>query len=154
MNAATVHEAWHWTGYIGTWAFVARYCAYVFIATIGVLQLSAARWRLRGISFFRSKRWGYAFGAVALVGAFTWFFGFTGLDLTKPTFDTPPQLAWLTLSVACGILATLGISSLINRRMAPPDKEDAALEEEGLEALKRKSYLKAITRYFVRGKTR
>ena len=146
--------AWLWTGYIGTWAFVARYCAYVFIATIGVLQLSAARWRLRGISFFRSKRWGYAFGAVAFVGAFTWFFGFTGLDLTNPTFDTPPQLAWLTLSVACGILATLGISSLINRKMAPPDKEDAALEEDGFEALKRKSYWKAISRYFVRGKTR
>jgi hypothetical protein len=37
--------------------------------------------------------------------------------------------------------------------MAPPDKEDAAQEEEGIEALKRKSYLKAIARYFDRGKT-
>jgi hypothetical protein len=38
--------------------------------------------------------------------------------------------------------------------MAPPDKEDTAQEEEGFEALKRKSYWKAISRYFVRGKTR
>jgi hypothetical protein len=151
---ATVPGAWLWTGYVGTWTFVAQYCAYVFIATVGVLQLIAARRRLRGISFFRSKRWGYAFGAVAIVGAFTWFFGFTGLNLTKPTFDTPPQLIWLTLSVVCGTLVTLGISSLINKRMAQPDKEDAAQEEDGIEVLKRKSYWKAIARYFDRGKTR
>ena len=146
---ATAKGAWLWTGYVGSWTFVAEYCAYIFIATVGVLQLVAARWKLRGIAFFSNRKWGYAFGTVATLGAFIWFFGFTGLDLTKPTFDTPPQLAWLTLSVAIAILLTFGISSLINRKLAAPDEDDH-MEEDGIEVLKHKTYWQAIIRFFNR----
>lgn len=140
-------------GYVGSWSFVAEYCAYVFIAVIGMMQLIAAKWELRGIAFFKNKRWGYAFGSVAIAGVFIWFFGFTGLNLMEPTFDTPPQLLWLAVSVVLAFLGTFGISSIVNRRLtqsAGPDKD----QDDGIEVLKEKSYWQAISRFFNRGESR
>jgi hypothetical protein len=133
-------------GYVGSWSFVAEYCVYVFIAVIGMMQIIAAKWGLRGIAFFRNKKWGYLFGAVAIAGVFIWFFGFTGLNLMEPTFDTPPQLMWLAVSVVLALLTTFGISSIVNRRPTP-DAEQA----DGIEVLKEKSYWHAVSRFFSRG---
>lgn len=133
-------------GYVGSWLFVAEYCFYVFIAVIGMLQLIATRWQIRGISFFRNKGWGYAFGTVAIAAVFIWFFRFTGLDLAQPTFDTPPQLFWLSLSTFLAVVFTLGLSSIVNRKLVAPGDDDDG--DEGLEALKRKTYWRAISRYF------
>ena len=140
-------------GYVGSWAFVAEYCAYVFIAVIGMMQIVAARWELRGIAFFRNKTWGYAFGTIAIAGVFIWFFGFTGLNLKEPTFDTPPQLLWLAVSVASALLVTFGISSIINRRFTPEAETDKT-RGDGIEALKRKTYWQSIGRFFNRGGSR
>jgi hypothetical protein len=117
-----------------------------------MLQLVAARWGFHGISFFRNRIWGYVFGTITIVAAFVWFFAFTGLDLSEPTFDTPPQLLWLAVSVACAILFTLAVSSLVNRRMNPPVQGDRA-EEASLETLKKKTYWVAIARHLKKGKT-
>jgi hypothetical protein len=134
-------------GYVGSWAFVAEYCAYIIIATIGVMQLIAARWGLRGISFFHNKKWGYIFGIVAISGAFIWFFGFTGLNLKEPTFDTPPQLLWLAVSVVSALLVTFGISSIVNRHLTSGTDSDKA-QDDGIEALKQKTYWQSISRFF------
>lgn len=139
-------------GYIGSWTFVAQYCGYVFISFVGMIQLIAARWGFHGISFFHNRVWGYVSGTIAIVAAFVWFFTFTGLDLSKPTFDVPPQLLWLAVSVACAILFTLAVSSLVNRRMNPPTRESST-NEAGLDTLKRKSYWVAIARHLKKGKT-
>lgn len=129
-------------GYIGSWSFVAEYCLYVFIAVIGMLQLIAARWELRGISFFRKKTWGYAFGAVAIGAVFIWFFRFTGLDLAQPTFDTPPQLLWLALSTFLAVAVTIAISSIVNRKRMPSPSDD---DDEGIDTLRRQTYWRAIS---------
>jgi hypothetical protein len=139
-------------GYIGSWTFVAQYCGYVFVSFVGVLQLVAARWGFHGISFFRNRIWGYVFGTIAIVAAFVWFFAFTGLDLSEPTFDTPPQLLWLAVSVACAILFTLAVSSLVNKKMNPPVQGDSA-GETGLDTLKQKTYWSAIRHYLKKVKT-
>lgn len=139
-------------GYIGSWTFVAQYCGYVFIAFAGMLQLVAARWGFHGISFFRNRIWGYVFGTIAIVAAFAWFFTFTGLDLSEPTIDAPPQLLWSSVSVACAILFTMAASSLINRKMNPPAQESST-DEAGLDTLKQKTYWRAIARYIKKGKT-
>lgn len=125
--------------------FVAEYCLYVFIAVIGMLQLIATRWQIHGISFFRNKVWGYAFGTVAIAAVFIWFFRFTGLDLAQPTFDTPPQLFWLSVSTFLAVVVTMTVSSIVNRKMAS-DIEDGE-RDGGLEALKRQTYWRAIARY-------
>ena len=140
-------------GYVGSWAFVAEYCVYIIIATIGVMQLIAARWELRGIAFFHNKKWGYIFGIVAILGAFIWFFSFTGLNLKKPTFDTPPQLLWLAVSVTLALLVTFGLSSIINQRLTPGTDSDKA-QSDGIEVLKQKTYWQAVKRFFNRGGAR
>ena len=140
-------------GYVDSWTFVAEYCVYIIIATIGVMQLIATRRELRGIAFFHNKKWGYIFGIVAILGAFIWFFGFTGLNLKKPTFDTPPQLLWLAVSVTFAILLTLGISSIINKGInkAYQDKSSA---DCGIDQLKRKTYWGLIIHHSNRGKSK
>ena len=140
-------------GYVGSWTFVAEYCGYAFIAVIGMMQLIAAKWDLRGIAFFRNKRWGYTFGTVAIAGVFICFFGFTGLELTEPTFDTPPQLLWLAVSVVLALLVTFGISSLINRNLTPTPEQEY-INDDGIETLKRKTYWQAVKRFFNRGESR
>ena len=140
-------------GYVDSWTFVAKYCFYVFIAVIGMMQIIAARWELHGITFFRNKRWGYIFGSVAIVGVFIWFFGFTGLNLKVPIFDTPPQLLWLAVSVVLALLVTFGLSSIINRRLTPGAKPDKT-QADGLEMLKQKTYWQAISRFFNKGGSR
>ena len=80
-------------GYLGSWSFVAEYCLYVFIAVIGMLQMIAARWEIRGISFFGKKVWGYAFGIIAIAAVFIWFFRFTGLDLAHLRYAAAALLA-------------------------------------------------------------
>lgn len=139
-------------GYIGSWTFVAQYCGYVFIAFAGMLQLVAARWGFHGISFFRNRIWGYVFGTIAIVAAFVWFFTFTGLKLSEPTFDTPPQLLWSSVSVACAILFTLAVSSLVNKKMSISEQESGD-DEIGLDMLKRKTYWSAIRHYLKKVKT-
>lgn len=128
-------------GYLGSWSFVAEYCLYVFIAVIGMLQLIAARWELRGISFFGKKVRGYAFGAIAIVAVFVWFFRFSGLDLAQPTFDTPPQLFWLAVSTLIAVAVTLAISSIVNRKLASHIGDD----DEGIDTLRRQTYWRAIS---------
>ena len=140
-------------GYVGSWAFVAEYCVYIIIATIGVMQLIAARWELRGIAFFHNKKWGYIFGIVAILGAFIWFFSFTGLNLKKPTFDTPPQLLWLAVSVSLALLVTLGLSSIVNRHLTSNTERDKT-QADGIEVLKQKTYWQAISRFFNKGGSR
>jgi hypothetical protein len=138
-------------GYVGSWTFVAEYCGYIILAITGLMQLVAARWRLRGMAFFRNARWCYAFGIIAIAGAFTWFYGFTGIDLTEPTFDTPPQLLWFAVSVAAALLLTLGVSSVINRRMNDAD-DFVDPDERGIDVLRRMTYWSAVSRNFDRGR--
>jgi heme exporter protein D len=140
-------------GYVDSWTFVAEYCVYIIIATIGVMQLIAARWELRGIAFFHNKKWGYIFGIVAILGAFIWFFSFTGLNLKKPTFDTPPQLLWLAVSVSLALLVTLGLSSIVNRHLTSNTERDKT-QADGIEVLKQKTYWQAISRLFNKGGSR
>jgi|GEM_PF-1737735 len=142
-------------GYIevSSWIFVAKYCAYVFIAVIGMMQIIAAKWELKGISFFRDKKWSYIFGTLAIIAVFVWYFGFSGLNLMNRTFDTPPQLLWLAISVLLALLITFGLSSLINRLLPPTEISDKT-QSDGIEMLKNKTYWQACSRYFHRGGSR
>ena len=132
-------------GYVGSWLFVAEYCLYVFIAVIGMLQMIAVRWQIRGISFFHNKVWGYAFGIIAIAAVFIWFFRFTDLDLAQPTFDTPPQLLWLSVSTFLAVIFTLGLSSIVNRNLVAPGEDGDG--DEGIEALKRRTYWRSTSKY-------
>ena len=133
--------AWYWTGYVGTWSFIAVYCAYVFFSIIGVMQFIATKWNLKGISFFPNKKWGYAFSVIAITCPAAWFF--TSYDCTGLTFDAPVQLFWIAICTIFGFLCTFTIAHIIHRDMRlPKEKNDVP---GGIDILKETTYWRAIS---------
>ena len=128
----------------------ADYFLFVFMVSLGVLQLAAAWARLEGISFFRRRYLGYIFAAVMVGISYGWFFR---VDRNLHDIDGglagPLQLGFIVAALALAIFLTLIISSAVNARRVRSNPEG---EEEGIEALKRMTYLQAIKRGLRRNK--
>ena len=118
------------------------YILFIFIASLGVLQLAAS---LRGFSrlmLFRTKPLSCTFAAFCLLGSFGWFFGWDDrLDekIMMTGLEGAQQFFYFALSFFLALVFTLLISSLRWRRLPPEDKVG-----EGLEVLRGKTYLQAI----------
>lgn len=149
MIMAIEFGSWYWTGYVHSWSFVAGYCAYIFLSILGVLQFVAAKWNLRGIAFFRSKKWDYAFCALTTIGPAAWFF--SSYDCNGLTFDAPVQLFWIALCLILAFLCTFTIAHLLNRNLR--SQEEKADLHEGIDTLKDTTYWGAISQRF-KGKSR
>jgi len=149
MELAISFGAWYWNGYVNSWSFVAGYCAYIFFSIIGVLQFVAAKWDLRGITFFRNKKWGYAFSALTLIGPAAWFF--SSYNCNGLTFDAPVQIFWIALCLILAFLCTFTIAHLLNRNLR--SQEEKVDFHEGADTLKDTTYWEAISQRF-KGKSR
>lgn len=138
-----VQGDWLWTGYVESWSFVAMYCLFIFLAVIGLLQLIASKWELKGITFCKNKRWSYAFGTITTIGSFIWFF--YSHDYTALTFDAPVQIFWISLSTFFAFLCTFTISHFIHRDMRLAYKKNDSIKN--LDILKETTYWNAISQY-------
>lgn len=121
------------------------------MVSIGVLQLVAAWGRLEGLSFFRRRYLGYIF-AVMMVGVgYWWFFR---VDRNIPDIaggpSGPALFGYVVAAVAIAMLLTLIISSAVKARWGRSNPEEVP---DGIEALKRITYLQALKRGF-RGKNK
>ena len=120
------------------------YFLFVLIVSLGVLQLVTAWGRLDGLSFFRRRYLGYIFAVVVVGLGYWWFFR---VDRNIP--DTaggpsgPALFGYLVAGVAASVLLTLIISSAVKARWGRSYLEEVP---DGLEALKRMTYLQAIKR--------
>ncbi len=141
--------SWYWTGYVHSWSFVAGYCAYIFLSILGMLQFVAAKWDLRGISFFRNKRWGYTFCALMVTGPAAWFF--SSYDCNGLTFDAPVQLFWIALCLILAFLCTFTIAHLLNKDLR--HTQETANAPENIDILKDTTYWGALSQRF-KGKSR
>jgi len=91
-----------------------QYFLLVFVASCGVLQGVFMYRRIAGLQFFRNTVLGYAFAAIAFVGAFVWFF--SGRDRNAlPVVEGIQQTGLFIAGSAAAILFTFSLSSLINR---------------------------------------
>ena len=126
------------------------YLLFVFMVSLGVLQLVAAWVRLEGISFFRKKYLGYIFATV-MVGVGYWLFFRVGRNIpdTEGGLSGPLLFGFLLAALIAAILFTLIISSAINARWG---RSAAEGEQDGFEALKRMTYLQAIKKGLRRNK--
>ena len=126
------------------------YLLFVFMVSLGVLQLVAAWGRLGGLSFFRRRYLGYIFATVMVGVGYWWFFR---VDRNLHDFEGgisgPWLFAYLIAALITAILLTLIISSAAKARWGQSDLEG---KQEGLENLKRMTYLQAIKRGFGRSK--
>ncbi len=120
----------------------ADYLLFVFMVSLGVLQLVAAWGRLEGLSFFRRRYLGYIFAAVMVGIGYWWFFRVDrNIPATAGGITGPWLFAYLFAALAIAILVTLIISSAVKARWGQSHPEG---EGEGLEALKGRTYLQAI----------
>jgi len=155
---------------------VGVYFIFIYLASLGVLQIAVSYVNLRGLSFFTRPFWGYIFGFLAIAGGFSWFYivgnphpevgyAITVSDIFRYGFSNPmpPDIGlimgegesvfFFLLAVGCALLTTIIISSIVKCRISPRTPEEMKEEApEGLEALKYMTFFQAITRSLRNGK--
>ena len=126
--------------------FAVEYFFLVFISCCGVLQFVASRWKLRGISFFKSTFSGYLFAVLAIAGAFCWFF--TVEDRTVPGLEGFQVFRLFIAGSLSAFIFTASLSSVIKRKLRLSMGQHNPGEEPGLDSLRRMTYFQAIAGYF------
>ncbi len=118
------------------------YIIWVFLASTGVIQIAAAHAGLVRLLFIRSKPWAYALGAALVLAGFAWFFreGARHIPDTLGGLNGNEQAARFSLTSLAALGFTVLLSSLLNRRSA----EVSAMDAEGLEALRHRTYYQAL----------
>jgi hypothetical protein len=139
------------------WDYFWQYFPLVFFSSLGVLQIAAARADLKGLTFFKRPLPCYLFGAVAIVGAFIWFYA-TGDRNTEPLiriddgvklfFGETQSFATFMAGAFCALVATILVSSVVNARIISSTNKGAP---HGLDALKEMTFFQAITRDLAKG---
>jgi hypothetical protein len=116
------------------------YFLFVFAASLGVLQLTAAYSRLYGLLLF-NRALSSLLGLVAVVLAFTWFFASEPRNIpdTSSGLDGNQQAILFFAGALAALVTTLVASSLRHWSMAGGGEHD-----RGLEALRRASYLRVL----------
>lgn len=127
-----------------------EYIFFVFLASIGVLQLVALRARLKGILFFRQPFLTYLFSILAIGIAYWWFFQRDNrIDtiMRQTGLEGKQQFFSFCTAAFLAVVFTLVVSSLIGMiRKQPPGQKDDSID--GLDALKEKTYFEAIRQSF------
>lgn len=124
-----------------------EYIIFVFIASCGVLQMAAVCNGLRGLFFFKRPQVAAIFGALALIGAFVWFFTSRNRNLL-PVLEGSQQLGDFSLSASLAIVFTFVASSLLRAGVNPSRTEGG--QEGGLNALRGMTYFQAMWRLIMR----
>ncbi len=123
-----------------------EFLVFVFIASIGILQLVAVRTQLKGLLFFKRPILAYSLSLLAIGGSYYWFFQrdnrmdtvmrSTGLEGSGMFYN-------FCLAAFLALVFTLLFSSLISaiRRKAQINCNE---HSQGLDALREKSYFEAL----------
>lgn len=137
------------------WEYFWQYLPLVFFSSLGVLQIAAARAHLRGLTFFRKPLLCYLFGALAIVGAFVWFYA-TGDrnaepliridDGVKVFFGEAESFGTFMTGAIGALVATILLSSVLNAKMSEASKLSQNEIPQGLDALKEMTFFQAIIR--------
>lgn len=139
------------------WDYFWQYFPLVFFSSLGVLQIAAARADLRGLTFFKRPLLCYLFSAVAIVGAFVWFYA-TGDrnaeplvridDGVKVFFGETQSFATFMAGAFSALVATILVSSVVNAKIS--NSTDRGVPR-GLDALRQMTFFQAITRGLRKG---
>ncbi|MFN3974517.1 MAG: hypothetical protein ACK4K2_04490 [Dehalococcoidia bacterium] len=121
-----------------------EYIVFVFLASLGVVQIAAAYAGLWGLLFLRSRWTSAVVGAGLVVVGFARFFapGPRHIPDTNGGLDGNAQALLFTLSAGAAILFTLVFASVANARFLHSQRQPP----EGLEALRESTYLQVLGR--------
>ena len=121
--------------------FALDYCSFVFLATLGVVQMTAARGSLRGLLFLRHRRLAFLSGGILTAAAFLWFFLSEPRNIpdTRGGLDGNETAGYFAVAAGSAVILTLLLSSLSNRSMM-----GSGIAAPGLEALRQTTYIRAL----------
>mgnify|MGYP000468753809 CR=1 FL=1 len=122
--------------------FAIDYFILVFVATIGVIQISASTGRLNGLLLFKAPLIARTLGLALVLGAFVWFFSNETRNVgdTSGGIDANTQALFFFLGTLAGGGLTFLVSSMVNLRMNGGEQSP----ESGLEALRETTYVRAV----------
>ena len=123
--------------------FALDYFVFVFIASIGVLQMVAAHQALEGMLFIRHRPLAFVVGLAATASAFLWFFWSEPRNLpdTQEGLDGNEMSLLFALATGSGLLVTLLVSSISNHSRLYEGRREPT---PGLDALKETTYVEAV----------
>ena len=122
--------------------FALDFLTFVFIASLGVLQVVFAHSSLRGLLLLKSRPIAFLLGILLTTAAFLWFFLSEPRNLpdTQGGLDGNQAAGLFSVGAGLALVLTLALSSLRNGSMG---KGDHGLLP-GLEALQETTYFKAL----------
>lgn len=124
--------------------FLADYLIFVFWATTGAIQVGASFGRFEGVLLVRHALAARAIGLALTAGAIAWFFLSEDRNINDihGGLDAGLQGMGFFGGATVAVIATLGLTSLLNLRMRGSKPEAS----EGLEALRKTTYFEAVRR--------
>ena len=124
--------------------FATDYYLCVLVATIGVLQIAFSIGGVHGLLLFKSPLVARGLGSVLAVAAFVWFFatGPRNLNDYQGGLDANTQALFFFFGAFTAVIVTFVMASVVNLRMAGPDRGPSA----GLDAVMETSYATALLR--------
>jgi hypothetical protein len=123
-----------------------EYFLFVFIASVGVLQLAASYNQLKGLLFFQNKILSYLFALLAIGGSFEWFFGYNNrIDtlMRRVGLEGAQQFLYFNLATFLALVLTLIVSSVLHAYRHRTQREQKEYPE-GLGALRETSYFESL----------
>ena len=122
--------------------FTLDYFIFVFIASLGVLQIVAAHATLRGLLFVRVRPVAFLIGLVITTLAFLWFFLSEPRNISEAEggLDGNQMAGFFAVAAGSALLITLLVSSLVSRSM----RGNGPQSTSGLDALRETTYVKAL----------
>ncbi|MBI2861637.1 MAG: hypothetical protein HYX89_02335 [Chloroflexi bacterium] len=116
---------------------VGQYLLFVFLASLGVVQIAAARNGLKGLMLVPGRVPSLVFGWALVVASFLWFFSVEDRDV--PGLEGT-QLGVYFLIGSSGAVLFSALLSPVQGLWTSSDVSDPAPPGEGLEALRSTSY--------------
>lgn len=123
-----------------------EYYLFVFIASVGVLQLVAAYRQIKGLLFFQNKILSYIFSILAIGGSFGWFFGWADrLDtiMRRVGLEGAQQFLYFNMGAFLALIFTLIVTSLLYAYRSRAQCHQKSYPQ-GLGALKEIGYFEAL----------
>ena len=125
-------------------SFVADYVLFIFLASLGVVQLAALKNKLKGLYFIRIPLLNFVTALALVVGSFLWFFVSEPRNLpdTGGGLDGNQQAMFSVAAAVGAVLFTLATTSLLNAGLGRGEDGRGT----GLQALRRTNYFIALRR--------
>ena len=121
------------------------YVILVFISSIGVYQIVSIPIGLKGLWFLPYRKLQYAFGFLAIAGAFSWFYTSEHRNY-QHTVEGSQQLMLFLASIIAAYIITAVIASIIQALAGSKEREiiEGKQQDLGIEKLKSTTLLGGI----------